>query len=89
MQIEEKKKVLYPNLAAEMARNGDKTRDVASLLGITRSAVNSKMNGLMAWTQKQIDILCEHYDKTYEELFKGKGAWGKWVRKKRKHTGKA
>jgi plasmid maintenance system antidote protein VapI len=36
---------MYPNLRAEMARYGIKTKDIAEALGISPKSVNNKMTG--------------------------------------------
>ena len=40
-----KKKILFPEIAAEMARNGETLKDLAELLGLKVSAVSQKLNG--------------------------------------------
>ena len=65
------KKVLFPNLAAEMARNGDTLETIAELLGVSIPAVSRRLNGVVSWTIHDIDKICRHYSMSYEELFKG------------------
>ena len=60
----------YPNLLAEMARYGDTKLTLCELLGIKRTALWSRLSGETGWKMKEIDKLCERYNKTYEELFK-------------------
>lgn len=38
-------KVNYPNLRAEMSRNGIKQNDIARLLGVREATISEKMNG--------------------------------------------
>ena len=64
------KKVKYPNLLAEMARRGEKQKDIAELLGTTAASVCRKLSGQVDWSTNEIDILCEHYKKDYSQLFK-------------------
>lgn len=67
----EGKKVLFPNLAAEMARNGDTLETIAELLGVSIPAVSRRLNGAVSWSIHDIDAICRHYNMSYEELFKG------------------
>lgn len=64
------KKVKYPELVAEMARHGEKQKDLADLLEITYSSVSRRLSGKKEWSISEIDKLCGHYDKDYYELFK-------------------
>lgn len=63
-------KILYPELLGEMAKHGDTQKSLAKLLGITYSSVSRRLSGKSEWSISEIDILCEHYDKNYYELFK-------------------
>lgn len=65
-----KKVVKFPNLVAEMARNGETQKDLAVLLKTNKSTMSRKFNGKTEWTITDIDIICEHYKKDYYELFK-------------------
>lgn len=65
-----KRVVKFPNLVAEMARNGETQKDLAKLLKTTRSTMSRKMNGKTEWTISDVEIICEHYKKDYYELFK-------------------
>jgi len=67
----EGKKVMFPDLAAEMARHGDTLETLASLLGVSIPAVSRRLNGVVSWSIHDIDAICRHYNKSYEELFKG------------------
>jgi predicted transcriptional regulator len=67
-------KILYPELLGEMAKHGDTQKSLAKLLGITYSSVSRRLSGKSEWSISEIDILCEHYDKNYYELFKKKEA---------------
>lgn len=64
------KKVLYPELAAEMAKHGDTLKSIGKLLGITYASVSRRLAGKNDWTISDIDKLCEYYNKDYYELFK-------------------
>lgn len=65
-----KKIVKFPNLVAEMARNGETQKDLAALLKTNKSTMSRKLNGKTEWTIGDIDIICEHYKKDYYQLFK-------------------
>ena len=65
-----KKVVKFPNLAAEMARNGETQKDLVELLKTNKSTISRKMSGKTQWTVTDVEIICEHYKKDYYELFK-------------------
>jgi predicted transcriptional regulator len=60
----------YPNLVAEMARRGETQRTISKLLNLTNNSVHRKMTGKSEWTISEIEILCEYFNKDYDELFK-------------------
>lgn len=60
----------YLELAGEMARCGETQRTLAKLLGITPNAIWRRLTGRTEWTINEIDKICEHYQKSYEDLFK-------------------
>lgn len=64
------KKILYPNLVGEMAKNGDNQKTLAKILGITHASVCRRLSGKSEWTISDIDTICKHYNKDYYELFK-------------------
>lgn len=64
------KKRLFPGLHGEMARHGETQRDLAKLIEITPQAICNKFKGKNQWTFSEIEKICEHYNKNYEELFK-------------------
>lgn len=64
------KKVLYPDLVAEMAKRGETQRSLAKAIGLTYSAVWRRISGKQEWSINEIDKICEHYNKNYYELFK-------------------
>lgn len=65
------KTVLFPELEAEMARHGDRLEELANMLERSIPAVSRRMNGVVPWSIHDIDAICRHYNKSYEELFKG------------------
>lgn len=65
----EQKAIKYPNLVAEMARRGDTYGTLAELLETSISAIGRRINGTVEWTKSEIDILCDHYAKPYDDLF--------------------
>lgn len=60
---------VFPNLAAEMARNNHTQGDIAAMLGYSQSAVSVRMAGKIEWSMKEINTLCNQYGKDYEYLF--------------------
>lgn len=62
--------VKYPELAAEMVRNGDTQRTLAKKLGMTYQAIWRRLSGRVEFTIDEIEDICELYGKTFEELFK-------------------
>ena len=63
-------KVKYPGLLAEMARNGETGKALSKKLNITEAQFSRKINGLTKWNLTEVNKICEHFKKTYEELFK-------------------
>ena len=66
----EKKKPKYPNLLAEMAKNGDTQTSLGKVIGLSKVTMCLKLAGKTEWTISEIDKICEHYKKDYYELFK-------------------
>ena len=64
------KTVKYPNLLAEMARRGDNQGTLARLLLLTQAGVSRRLSGITDWKVREIETLCEYYDKDYYYLFK-------------------
>ena len=63
------KKPLYPNIEAERARNNETDMDVARVLGMSRQSYQSRKYGQSKFYKDEIDVLCEHFGKSYEYLF--------------------
>lgn len=64
----------YIGLAAEMARNGHKTRDLAIVLEISESATSRRLRGETPFTITEINKILSFYDKDYNRLFSQEGA---------------
>lgn len=64
-----KKKVLFPNLEAEMARNGETQTYIAELLKSSVPTISRKLSGQTEWTIGDVEVLCEHFNIGYNELF--------------------
>ena len=64
-------KFKYPNILAEMAKNGDSKAKIAGILGISTNQLRNKIYGKYDWTISEIEKLCIYYEKDYYELFKG------------------
>lgn len=43
------------------AENGIRQKEIADLLGLSISNVNSKLNGHLEWTLEQVKTLCQYY----------------------------
>ena len=64
--------VRYPELLAEMGRNGESKTDIAKLLGLSKPTISSRFLGRSEWRNSEIETLCVHYNRDYFELFKKK-----------------
>lgn len=64
------KKIVYPEIIAEMARHGDTQISLSKILGITNASISRRLSGKKDWTISEIEKLCEYYGKDYYELFK-------------------
>lgn len=62
--------VVYPELMAEMARNGHTQGTLAELLNLPQSGISARLNGKIEFSKSEIDKICAFYNRTYEELFK-------------------
>ena len=62
--------VVYRNLLCEMIMRGETYEDLATLCGIKRWAFVKKMNGETVFSVPQANVLCAHFNKTFEHLFK-------------------
>lgn len=64
------KTVIYPNLVSEMARNGETQKDLAKILNIDQGAICRRLKGVTKFTAEEVVLICEHYKKSYYELFR-------------------
>ena len=64
------KKVLFPNLRAEMARRGETIGDIGKLVGLSYSTIKFRFSGKSDWTISEIETICDYFGKDYYELFK-------------------
>jgi len=60
--------VKYPKLRGRIAELGISQTELAKILGISVTAMNSKMNGRMAFVQRDILKLCEALNISAEEI---------------------
>lgn len=67
--VETVKKVLYPNLRAEMARRGDTLQDLKELLDLSEGAISRRLSGITGWSIEEANVLCKRYDVPFEILF--------------------
>lgn len=64
-----KKKVVYPNLAAEMARKKITQSKLGELLGINRVIVHQRLIGATDWKLKEICFIMNYFNEGFEYLF--------------------
>ena len=62
--------IKYLNLFREMAGKGETMTMLGKLLGVGRDTISRKLSGRAEWTIGEIEIICNHYNKDYYELFK-------------------
>lgn len=60
----------YLNLYNQMRKHKESLIVVAKLLDVTPQTVSAKLAGEHDWTISEIEILCNHYEKDYYELFR-------------------
>lgn len=70
------KRVEYPGLVAVMASRGDTHASLADVLDISTSAVSRRISGEVEWSLGEIRTICNHYKKSYYELFDEGGCQG-------------
>ena len=64
------KTVIYPDLVGEMAKHGETQKFLAKELGLTNTALSRRLAGKKDFSITEIEKICEHYGKTYYELFR-------------------
>ena len=64
------KELRFPEIAGEMARHGETSKTLAKMLGITYVAMWRRLTGRVEFTISEIETICDHYGKTFEELFR-------------------
>lgn len=69
----------YPNLMAELTRNGVGTNELAILLKMSRQNVYNKLNGKVPWTLREMKTIRKWLSitdntLTLDYIFKEKGA---------------
>ena len=67
----EREKPKYPVLVGEMRKHRETQQTLGKLLGINRMTVGKKLVGKYDWTISEIEVICNHYQKDYYQLFKG------------------
>lgn len=60
---------IYPNLLAEMNRNGDNLKTLAKSLGMNYQALSARMRGLKSFELPEIAVLMKKYKRSFEYLF--------------------
>lgn len=52
-----------------LAENGVTQREIATLLDISISNVNAKVNGKQPWTLQQVKSICQHFNLSADIYF--------------------
>ena len=52
-----------------MAANGETYQNLADILHTSVSSVSRRMNGDVDWSLGEVKAICEHYGKSYYDLF--------------------
>ena len=60
---------IYPNILAEMNRNGDNLKTLSEALGMNYQALSARMRGLKSFELPEIAILMKRYKRSFEYLF--------------------
>lgn len=73
------KKHKYPNLMAELTRNGVGTNELAILLKMSRQNIYNKLNGKVPWTLREMETIRKWLSitdntLTLDYIFREKGA---------------
>lgn len=64
------KKPVFPELEAELAKNGMSYTDFGKILGITTMAISNRMNGKVEFQFHEIDKAIDYFNKDFKALFK-------------------
>lgn len=64
-----KKKVLYPNLRAEMGRRRITQRELGKLIGTNHVGVHQRLYGLTEWKLSEICKVMNFFNLGFEYLF--------------------
>ncbi len=64
-----KKKVVYSNLAAEMARKRITQKDLAKILGVNNVGIHSRLYGEVEWKLSEICKVMNLFNLGFEYLF--------------------
>ena len=62
---------MFPNLLAEMARDGITNKDLSEITGLTERTIRLRFKGVYDWTLPEMEVIREKKfpDKTLEYLF--------------------
>lgn len=60
---------IFPNIVAEMARNGDNLQTLAKKLGMGYQALSVRLQGKKSFELPEIFILMKLYKRSFETLF--------------------
>ena len=65
----------FPQLVKIMNERGETLKDIAKILGYSqnsKSQISRRLTGEIEFTISDVEILCEHYNMDFWELFKRK-----------------
>ena len=64
------KNAKFKNLAAEMTRLGINQVELGKMLGLSKTAINNRLHGVVDWKMDEIWQTLEIFKKDFEYLFK-------------------
>lgn len=64
------RKSIFPEITKQMAKRKEKQKDIAELLELDTSQISRKLTGYIDWSIEEARILCKHYNKKFEKLFR-------------------
>lgn len=61
--------VLFPNLLAELARQGKTRADLGIALGLSPSSISDRLSGSVEFDLSEIKATCKFLGKSFDDLF--------------------
>lgn len=62
-------KPLFPDLEAELKRNGMKYKDYGLVIGTSEMGVSNRLRGITSFSYQEIIDTINHFKKEFKELF--------------------